>query len=314
MMQHIFLGDLPEDGRRKISSDIMALVEGFAQEDSLNLDALDKIVIANDMKRSASWLKETQGITFDIGVQKNHFSESVAIALTDDVQGDFVHHLLLSERLFDDRDERIDNATMRHILHHELIHIHDHNLMIRAGINPGRFDQTLYELYTVMPAKQCWSEYYANRMSARSAPLASIESSLSVFANSLTGTKRMIDQAKFDYKIQSNRDQFLGTFLKYANMMVVSAAYVLGYLHSNASEVSKEIIRNTIYDLAKGTYFETSLEALDDALMAFFNIYPACLEKYTPFESLSAVIISFFNTLGVYPHADGEDMYTNIVC
>ena len=282
----------------------------IVSRDGLDLSRLDRIVLTDDIARGGAWLQEHASLGFTVPVTRNRFSESVAMALTDTTAEEYTHHLILISD-----HPHVGEADALHILHHELVHIHDHNRMIDAGLNPRRLDRSLFEFYTVMPAKQCWSEYLANRLSASTATVNSVESALTVYGNTLVGTKRLIDAALFEYRSQRNRDRLLAALLKHTNMMLINAAYVLGYLHAGTTAgVDQAWFKDTLQKLSRGSYFEPLLDALDERLPSMYDDYPAFLQRSEPFEALSNVVLKFYNAFGVYPQDDGGDIYANIVC
>jgi hypothetical protein len=285
-------------------------IEELGSRDQLDLSRLDNVVLASDIAQGGAWLQEHASLGFTVPITRNRFSESVAMAITDVTAEDYIHHLILTAD-----HPGVDEADALHILHHELIHIHDHNRMIDAGLNPRKLDRSLYEFYIVMPAKQCWSEYLANRLSAPTSTVKSVESALTVYGNTLVGTKRLIDAALFEYTSQRNRDQLLTALLKHTTMMLTNAAYVLGYLHAGATDgIDQEWFEDTVQKLSRGSYFEPLLRLLDARLQSMFGEYPECLQTGSPFAALSEVVLQFYNTFGVYPQDDAGEIYANIVC
>ncbi|HCP9785855.1 TPA: hypothetical protein OF759_003614 [Escherichia coli] len=117
-----------------------------------------------------------------------------------------------------------------HRIHHELVHVHEKNLLTCLAQN---FTVNEYGSALLISATRAWSEYLANYMSSGSAPQETIDLFLENLDTVVNEVSDEIEKLIWGYKHGniSLNDMYLEV-KKRIRLIINSYAYAMGYVHS----------------------------------------------------------------------------------
>ncbi|HAY0208792.1 TPA: hypothetical protein JS275_004100 [Escherichia coli] len=117
-----------------------------------------------------------------------------------------------------------------HRIHHELVHVHEKNLLTCLAQN---FTVNEYGSALLISATRAWSEYLANYMSSGSAPQETIDLFLENLDTVVNEVSDEIEKLIWGYKYGniSLNDMYLEV-KKRIRLIINSYAYAMGYVHS----------------------------------------------------------------------------------
>ncbi|CVC02680.1 Uncharacterised protein [Serratia marcescens] len=117
-----------------------------------------------------------------------------------------------------------------HRIHHELVHVHEKNLLTCLAQN---YTVNEYGDALLISATRAWSEYLANYMSSRSAPQETIESFLENLDTVVNEVSDEIEKIILSYKKDNiSLDEMYFEAKKRIKLIINSYAYAIGYVHS----------------------------------------------------------------------------------
>ncbi|AXD36877.1 hypothetical protein ACWU4V_002708 [Salmonella enterica subsp. enterica serovar Chester] len=117
-----------------------------------------------------------------------------------------------------------------HRIHHELVHVHEKNLLTCLAQN---FTVNEYGSALLISATRAWSEYLANYMSSGSAPQETIDLFLENLDTVVNEVSDEIGKLIWDYKCYNTplSEMYLEV-KKRIRLIINSYAYAMGYVHS----------------------------------------------------------------------------------
>lgn len=117
-----------------------------------------------------------------------------------------------------------------HRIHHELVHVHEKNLLTCLAQN---FTVNEYGSALLISATRAWSEYLANYMSSGSAPQETIDLFLENLDTVVNEVSDEIGKLIWDYKRHNTplSEMYLEV-KKRIRLIINSYAYAMGYVHS----------------------------------------------------------------------------------
>ncbi|WP_174865288.1 hypothetical protein [Pectobacterium polaris] len=167
-----------------------------------------------------------------------------------------------------------------HRIHHELVHVHEKNLLTCLAQN---FTVNEYGDALLISATRSWSEYLANYMSSGSVPQETIDlflDNLDTVVNEVSDEIEKLILSYKNYNISLN-EMYLET-KKRIKLIINSYAYAIGYVHSlniNVNEydpklaltLSNSKIRNQLSEL--GVAFQNLYEKFNNQHITGFDDY-----------------------------------------
>lgn len=167
-----------------------------------------------------------------------------------------------------------------HRIHHELVHVHEKNLLTCLAQN---FTVNEYGDALLISATRAWSEYLANYMSSGSAPQETIDLFLENLDTVINEVSDEIENLTLNYKRGniSLSEMYLEAKKRF-KLIINSYAYAIGYVHSlniNINEydpklaltLSNSKIRNQLSEL--GAAFQNLYEKFNDQRITGFDDY-----------------------------------------
>lgn len=117
-----------------------------------------------------------------------------------------------------------------HRIHHELVHVHEKNLLTCLAQN---FTVNEYGSALLISATRAWSEYLANYMSSGSAPQETIDLFLENLDTVVNEVSDEIGKLIWDYKrYNTPLSEMYLEVKKRIRLIINSYAYAMGYVHS----------------------------------------------------------------------------------
>ncbi|HDG7849635.1 TPA: hypothetical protein PCK02_001610 [Klebsiella quasipneumoniae] len=167
-----------------------------------------------------------------------------------------------------------------HRIHHELVHVHEKNLLTCLD---QKFMVNEYGDALLISATRAWSEYLANYMSSRSAPLETINLFLESLDTVISEVSDEIENLIWSYKTNNiSLDTMYLEAKKRIMLIINSYAYAIGYVHSldiNIDEYNPKLaltlstskINNQLSEL--GVAFESLYDKFNDQHINSFDDY-----------------------------------------
>lgn len=199
-----------------------------------------------------------------------------------------------------------------HGLHHELCHVHDDNKKIDAlSAFMLRHSYWGKDMYIRPLAESCWSEYIANFLSSATAGAASLEAMTKSFGDAILRTKPHIDGEIRAYRLHADLVQLLDIFQRHGEFLARSAAYVLGY--ADGLDVPLDELSAETSERLSGSYFESTLVAMHEALREMRQSYPHNWRDLSVYDDLAMVLERYYADMGLIlsSSADGQ-VYVDI--
>ncbi|EHX2159140.1 hypothetical protein [Escherichia coli] len=167
-----------------------------------------------------------------------------------------------------------------HRIHHELVHIHEKNLLTCLNQN---FAVNEYGDALLISATRAWSEYLANYMSSQSAPQETIDLFLENLDTVVNEVSDEVEELVWSYKNNNiSLDEMYVEVKKRIKLIINSYAYAIGYVHSlniNIDEyypklaltLSTSKIKNQLTEL--GVAFENLYDNFNSQHITSFDDY-----------------------------------------
>lgn len=199
-----------------------------------------------------------------------------------------------------------------HGLHHELCHVHDDNKTIDAFgtlmLSPYYSGKDVY-IYPLAAA--CWSEYLADFMSSTTADAVWLDLMTNSFGNAIERTKPHIDSEILAYRRHRDLERLLDSFQRHGVFLAKSAAYILGYvdgLNMSLGELSAKTS-----ELLVGSYFESTWNAMHEALREMRQRYPNDWQDPSVYDGLATVLERYYIEMGlVLSTTDAGQTYVHV--
>lgn len=292
-----------EDTARYLGHLTLETIRNLEQKYTLNISRLKKVVISFD---------------YPVALQEiaNEFNHKSSPIFTNSKQAKGVAQLLsrvehggkYSEyalvlsvdffiELFDDTGEisLVHISKIIHRIHHELIHVHEHNL---NSLDSSRIIDD-YDDAFLITGKRAWSEYLANYMSSQTAPDDSIQDVLFTFETVLKDVPTEIEGFIKSYKIDQLSLAEMHTAVTQRIKLIANMyAYAHGYI--NGANIDTKVHFPNLLILLSESMLAISLKALGEALVSIkckFDDGGLC--DYDDFNSSIKAIRAMYASFGL---------------
>lgn len=190
-------------------------------------EALQKITSTYQHKSPSSYTNSKQGAAVGQLVSKignNGLCEEYTLVLSIEFFAE-----LFNDGSFLKLNEEGYRAVI-HRIHHELVHVHEKNLLTCLAQN---FTVNEYGSALLISATRAWSEYLANYMSSGSAPQETIDLFLENLDTVVNEVSDEIGKLIWDYKrYNTPLSEMYLEVKKRIRLIINSYAYAMGYVHS----------------------------------------------------------------------------------
>ncbi|ECH1192566.1 hypothetical protein FUB01_05685 [Salmonella enterica subsp. enterica] len=183
-----------------------------------------------------------------------------------------------------------------HRIHHELVHVHEKNLLTCLAQN---FTVNEYGSALLISATRAWSEYLANYMSSGSAPQETIDLFLENLDTVVNEVSDEIEKLIWSYKLDNiSLNEMYFEVKKRIRLIINSYAYAMGYIHSLNINIEE-------YDpkLALTLSNSTIRYQLSELGIAFQNLYGKFNDQhitgFDDYREITLVIDEIFKQFGL---------------
>ncbi len=275
---------------------------------NLNIETLSEIIIPEDFSIELLSFQEEHDLR-ERGHTDNQFGTAMGKTLSYMEESEIKQVIFFDKNLFYSLflDDEYNKSLSIHLLHHELCHVHDYGQRTFT-IDEETFQPPLDNLTEILTAhaEVIWSEYIACRLSVATifnGFLLNVDFLIELIDEIRIGTQNLIDR----YRYHGDIENLFKQSQKDISLLLKISGGVIGYLHSlNSSELESSVS----HKIAE-TYFNDVWLSLGKELQGLYVQYPDWngLEQYC---SLSSVVLSCFNKLGIYPKMTSHGLYVSV--
>ncbi|WP_404396295.1 hypothetical protein [Pseudoalteromonas phenolica] len=295
-------GFASETDANSLGNAVMSAVRALDKQNQLDLTGLKRILITNDFASALKKVTEEYGhispSSFTDSKQATAIAQLVTKGANEEftlVLGvDFFFEWFNSDHKCEIRDDNI--SVVLHRIHHELIHVHEKNVLtqLNASFLIDDYDDAL-----LMSATRSWSEYLANLKSAPSAPDETIHLFLEQLNTIIMEVPSEIESLVFKYKCRLVLlDEMYIAVKARIKLISNSYAYAFGFvdafgidLAGNFPELTKSLkeskLSDTLHEL--GISFRVVTELYEQGLV----------ESFDAFDEIVKVIDNMFKDFGL---------------
>lgn len=301
----ISIKGLPEDQAHILGNTIANIIEFFEKiDESLDFRRMHRIVVTADFAGELVELSE-QTVS---GNQITHTNEDYAVAVAkvmilpgDELEilpilnAQYIKALVLEES----ENNGADNFNyILHLLHHELCHVHDNNKKIDSFYHLMLTHHYEGKDIFIRPLSEiCWSEYIANFLSSKTVTDANLIDIVTSLIDAIKRTKSDIDNEILLYRYHGDLEKLLDIFKRHGEFLVKVAAYTIGYLDGlgvTLEELSPEASKIII-----GSYFESTWQAMHEALKEMKRAYPEDWRDLSIYNNLAEALENYYDKMGL---------------
>lgn len=291
-----------ESAANMIGNFTVILIKQLEKQTQLNISKLKRVLISYDFEAALA------DVAKEYGYHSSSYTNSeqaVAIAqlqpkLTEDgLCSEFT--LVLSITFFydlfkEDGSISFDNINnIIHLMHHELIHIHEKNeSRLDAGKLVDEYDDAI-----LMTSTRSWSEFLANYMSAQTATSESIKMQLSTLETALIDVPKEIACLVNKYKagLLSLNEMYFNV-KKRVKLITNLYGYAFGYM--SAIEIEANLYPPSLLDLLENTELSSLFKDLCESFLELTDIFfQGKLSSYEMFESANKTIHNIYKLYGL---------------
>ncbi|MCX8581152.1 hypothetical protein J3U18_05540 [Gilliamella sp. B3482] len=291
------------------------LIKELVKQTQLNISKLKRVLISCDFESALA------DIAKEYGHESSSFTnnkQSVAIAqllskLTDNgLYSEFT--LVLSVEFFYDlfnKDGSISldhTSNIIHMMHHELIHIHEKNeSRLDAGKLVDEYDDAI-----LMTSTRSWSEFLANYMSAQTSTPKLIKMQLSSLETALIDIPKEIKSLVNRYKVGLlSLDEMYFNVKNKVKLIANLYGYAFGYMSS--IKIEPNLYPPSLLDLLENTKLSSLLKKLAESFLELKDIfYQGKLSDYEMFENANKTIHSIYKLFGLTLDRQQGTLYIHV--
>ncbi|WP_037027009.1 hypothetical protein [Psychromonas aquimarina] len=291
-----------ETDANSLGNAVMSAIRALHKQHQLDLTGLKIILISFDFASALKKVTEGYGHISPSSFTDSKQAIAIAQLVTKGAREEFT--LVLGIDFFfewfnnDGRCEiREDNiSVVLHRIHHELIHIHEKNVLAQldASLLIDAYDDAL-----LMSATRSWSEYLANLKSASSAPEETVDLFLEQLDTIIKEVPNEIESLvrKYQYRLILLDEMYIAVKDR-IKLISNSYAYAFGYvdafgidLESSFPEITKSLKESQLSDTLQqlGISFKVVTESYEQGF----------IESYDAFDEIVKVIDSMFKVFGL---------------
>jgi len=305
-----------ESDATSLGNTVIHVIRVLHEKYQLDLAKLKRVLISSDFAGSLKKVTEDYGHKSDPSYTNSKQAKAIGQMVIKGACEEFT--LVLSTDFFfewfnsDGRLEVSESnvSAVLHRIHHELIHIHEKNVLAELDVSRS-IDS--YDEAMLLSATRSWSEYLANLKSAESAPEETVRLFIEQLVTIIKEVPEEVESAVRDYQYQIiSIDEMYLSVKNRIKLIANSYAYAFGYvdafgieLDTCFPEVEKSIRKSKLSDILSqlGTSFKSVTELYEQGQLL----------NYDDFDEIIKVIDDMFKAFGLtlerIQGEDGEDLY-----
>lgn len=296
-------------------------------KEKLDLSLLDLIIIPEDYKEGLfDFQRQNEHNVF---ITENEYGRGMAqVVSSKNKMGETVYNIVIDKDLIfvlvgESQLESIKNnlnseeeyrlfLSARQLaintLYHEFVHIHEYSL--NSGIDwiQNKDVKTDLRSQYIFLAIQCWSEYFACRISSESFPLD--ESVIRDVIATCINVENVLQKQRSEYnKRKIGLDEFVTKFHAYTDFLLKKIASTYGNLYCVGN--SREKIIDFIEEGLGESYTKVIWKDYDKILDKLYQDYPDWKDDDV-FDDVCDVIVKYYNQYEIYISETAQGMYYDI--
>jgi len=295
---------LHEEGAQKLGQVLIKIVQEIAGT-GLDLRGLRRIIVTTEYAAELKSLVTTRPGEFHYTNEEGAVgaAQSIPIPLAD---GGFdfavvceayaVIALVAPEATAEHR------LMAGHILHHELCHIHHDNTLLRTLPDSAlKRNWRGEQRYIHLRALSCWSEYFANRISAyifEDGEDFAAQQSGQTLVEAIPQAHSKVQEAARGFRLSGQVDPVVAAVDRYGGFLLKSLGSFLGYADGLEKSVCE--LSPTTADAISATYFAPFADRAHSALSGLFAKYQEGWTSLDVLEGLAAVVEDLYDYLGIH--------------
>ncbi|WP_066297880.1 hypothetical protein [Bacillus sp. FJAT-29937] len=278
---------------------------------NLNLNSLNQINITENLLKSVLKFQEHYSKK-EKGVTQGENGDAIAKVMDFiDENDQFAQEIFITDWVIFNLFQEDKNIAARsfHILHHELVHIHDkylkkriYTLEGRQAINRNRLDHIL-----TIHADIVWSEFIAERLSWHTLTFEDIPYKVDHVKSLLQNVKSEIEK---QIKGEEDHNYIFRVLQEETSLLLKIVANLFGMLDgliSNATEHENiNLFQKLLINTFENSCMEDIWEDFYNNLVSLFKIYPDW-NDVNELSDLCKTIRAFWASLGVYTNKSDDE-------
>jgi hypothetical protein len=291
-----------ESDANSLGNTVMSAIRALHQQYQLNISGLKRVVISTDFASALTSVTMGYGHVSPSSFTNSKQAKALAQLVTKGAKEEFT--LVLDINFFFDwynsegqLDVNKSNLpSVLHLIHHELIHIHEKNVLTQ--LDPSRLIDS-YDDALLMSATRAWSEYLANLKSANSAPDETIKLFLEQFETIIKEVPNEITSLVWNYQ---NRliplDKMFIEVKDRIKLITNSYAYAFGYV--DAFNIDLDTHFPEIVQSLKNSELSNTLLQLGESFKGVTELYEqGLISSFDDFNQITKVIDNMFKVFGL---------------
>lgn len=291
------------------------IIKELEEKYKLNISKLKKIIITYNFETALDEIAKEYGYNSSSYTNNEHVTAIAQLQSKLDSGGLYSEFtLVLSIAFFDElfnKDDSISFDNIRniiHMIHHELIHVHEKNeCKFDAGKLIDEYDNAI-----LMTSIRSWSEFLANHMSSKTATPELIKKELYNLETVLIEVPKEIEFFVKKYKsgILSLNDMYFNVNQR---IRLIASLYGYSFGYISAIEISPELYSSSLLDLLKTTKLSSLLKDLGKCFLELTNLFnQGELSDYNMFENTNKSVLSIYELFGLSLERQDKGLYIHV--
>ncbi|OUR84753.1 hypothetical protein A9Q75_01540 [Colwellia psychrerythraea] len=309
-----------EDDANKVGHLALEIIRTLEKRENLNISKLKSILISYDFQSALDSIASKFNYKSDVTYTNTNQAQAVGKVLSNiGNNGTYSEHAIILDVNFfagyilaDFSLEAEFISPIIHKLHHELVHIHERNILknLDVSMSVGGYDDAL-----LMLATSAWSEYLANYMSSSTATKNCIDGTLLTFESALKEVPDELIDLIYKYQTgQVELGDMFQTVKSGISLLCNLCAYSFGYIHGIKIDTKKHY--PSLHELLDKTDLSQILLPLAEALDSLTGrLSNDGIGNYRDFDSVQQCIENVYLYFGLRLERTGEnklDLYVHV--
>ncbi|WP_217516106.1 MULTISPECIES: hypothetical protein [Vibrio] len=291
-----------ESDANSLGNTVMSAIRVLHQQYQLDISGLKRVVISTDFASALTSVKMGYGHVSPSSFTNSKQAKAIAQLVTKGAKEEFT--LVLDINFFSDwfnskgqlEVNESNLPVVLHLIHHELIHIHEKNVLTQLDSSRLIDD---YDDALLMSATRSWSEYLANLKSANSAPDETIKLFLEQFQTIIKEVPDEIASLVGNYQNGLiPLDKMYIEVKDRIKLITNSYAYAFGYI--DAFNIDLDTHFPEIVKSIKNSQLSNNLLQLGKSFKAVTELYDqGLISSFDDFNQITKAVDNMFNVFGL---------------
>lgn len=252
-------------------------IQQYFQDTKLELGGLQKIVVSNNYFEDVINVQKELGLTAS-GASNNENAKGVGYTITSRKNKDsksivVVNEPLISKILSSDQNEQLDGL---HIIHHELVHVHDDYLKNKLYTDEERCGAGVGQLkhYLRIKADVIWGEYIAERLSASSATKCHTDTLINSFGIQASNLTSALERERIKFLKHNETNIYFDKVAETLYYFLKTNLMIIGVLDGEADKnIKKDLECELLKSIGDSDYIRI-YNQMRRSLSKIYSLYP----------------------------------------